>query len=217
MENTNYTNENSNSSFSENFKDFYKNDFKNLLLTIFKNPTEGVHSIFVNSTRGSYRNSLVLYVSIIILYLAEIYLILGDASEYLQFSQLLRVSLIPAIFMFIISAISFGIKSVSSKPSFKSELLTGGLCAIPIGTLMTLILLLKIFGTLEDVNDIYRNPLESGFLVILVLLYVFLILTNILQQSLKSSGTKDAIAWYLSPIAILAASYITYQVSKELF
>jgi len=217
MENTNYTNENSNSSFSENFKDFYKNDFKNLLLTVFKNPIEGVYSIFVNSTRDSYRNSLILYVSIIILYLAEIYLILGDAREYFPFSQLLKVSLIPAIFMFIISAISFGIKSVSSKPSFKSELLTGGLCAIPIGTLMTLILLLKIFGTLEDVSNIYRDPFASGFFVSLVLLYVFLILTNILQQSLKSSGTKDAIAWYLSPIAILAASYITYQVSKEVF
>jgi len=217
MENTNYTNGNSNSSFSENFKDFYKNDFKNLLLTVFKNPIEGVYSIFVNSTRDSYRNSLILYVSIIILYLAEIYLILGDAREYFPFSQLLKVSLIPAIFMFIISAISFGIKSVSSKPSFKSELLTGGLCAIPIGTLMTLILLLKIFGTLEDVSNIYRDPFASGFFVSLVLLYVFLILTNILQQSLKSSGTKDAIAWYLSPIAILAASYITYQVSKEVF
>jgi len=217
MENTNYTNGNSNSSFFENFKDFYKNDFKNLLLTVFKNPIEGVYSIFVNSTRDSYRNSLILYVSIIILYLAEIYLILGDAREYFPFSQLLKVSLIPAIFMFIISAISFGIKSVSSKPSFKSELLTGGLCAIPIGTLMTLILLLKIFGTLEDVSNIYRDPFASGFFVSLVLLYVFLILTNILQQSLKSSGTKDAIAWYLSPIAILAASYITYQVSKEVF
>jgi len=217
MENTNYTNGNSNSSFSENFKDFYKNDFKNLFLTVFKNPTEGVYSIFVNSTRDSYRNSLILYVSIIILYLAETYLILGDAREYFPFSQLLKVSLIPAIFMFIISAISFGIKSVSSKPSFKSELLTGGLCAIPIGTLMTLILLLKIFGTLEDVSNIYRDPFASGFFVSLVLLYVFLILTNILQQSLKSSGTKDAIAWYLSPIAILAASYITYQVSKEVF
>ncbi len=217
MENfTPNTNQDSNSNFSGEVKDFYKNDFKNLLTSIFKNPTEGVYRIFADST-NAYKNALILYLSIIVLFFVETYLIIGEARKYIEISQLIKVSIIPALLMFVISIVSFLIKSISSKADFKSELLTGGLCAIPIGVLMTLLLLLKILGTFDDIGIILRNPLAAGKLVALFLFYFILMLINILQQSLKSSGTKDAIAWYLAPIGIILSYYLTYLIANEIF
>ena len=69
MENfTPNTNQDSNSNFSGDVKDFYKNNFKNLLTSIFKNPTEEVYRIFSDST-NAYKNALILYLSIIVLFL----------------------------------------------------------------------------------------------------------------------------------------------------
>ena len=63
------------------------------------------------------------------------------------------------------------------------------------------------------------NPmtlLNNGFIVILVVLYILLAMINIFQQSLKSSGTNDAMAWYLSPISIIMSFYLTGKLVFEL-
>jgi hypothetical protein len=37
-------------------------------------------------------------------------------------------------------------------------------------------------------------------------------LTNVLQQSLKASGTKDAMAFFLSPASIILSFYLAIKV-----
>jgi hypothetical protein len=39
--------------------------------------------------------------------------------------------------------------------------------------------------------------------------YIFLMMVNILQQSLKASGTKDVLAYYLAPASVMVAWYVT--------
>ena len=198
-------------------KNYYKGDFKEIFVTIFKNPIDGIFSIFEKPSNKSYTQSLILFSSIFILYLVGGYIIVGEARQYLEFSNFIKISLIPVILMGLITVISFGLKSISGKPNFKAELLTGGLCGVPLGILMPLLLMIKLFASVDNIMSLVSNPAKLGIIGGLILFYILLMLINILQQSLKASGTKDALAWYLSPASILLAIYLTSAVAKNLF
>jgi hypothetical protein len=59
--------------------------------------------------------------------------------------------------------------------------------------------------------------MESLGVVVVFILYIFLMMVNILQQSLKASGTKDVLAYYLAPAAVLLAWYITLRFMDSMF
>ncbi|HRP44748.1 MAG TPA: hypothetical protein PLU27_08280, partial [Ginsengibacter sp.] len=58
----------------------------------------------------------------------------------------------------------------------------------------------------------YGSLISKGGILLLLLLYTHLISFNILFQSQRASGTKDVVAWYLSPLGILLAYYITFKI-----
>jgi len=68
----------------------------------------------------------------------------------------------------------------------------------------------------DNIMRIIKYPEGLGVTGFLFLLYFHLMLINIVQQSLKASGTKDALAWYLSPLLILASIYLTYQITVNI-
>jgi len=216
QQNTSETSE-TKANLSDEVKNFYKGDFKEIFVTIFKNPIDGIYSIFEKPSNKAYTQSLILFFSIFILYLVGGYIIVGEARQYLEFSNFIKISLIPVILMGLITVISFGLKSISGKPNFKAELLTGGLCGVPLGILMPLLFMIKLFTSIDNIMSIFSNPAQAGIIGGLILFYILLMLINILQQSLKASGTKDALAWYLSPTSILLAIYLTSAVAKNLF
>jgi len=200
-------------SFDE-VKNFYKGDFKNIFTTVFTNPIDGIYSMFKNPSPKAYTQSLILFASVFAIYLAGFFVVLGRYADLTPFSILIKMSLVPLVLMFSITLISFIIKSISGKADFKAELLTGGLAGIPVALFMVFLILIKLFGNESDYMTIIRHPYETGLIVILVILYIFLMLINILQQSLKASGTKDALAWFLSPAAILFSFYLTAKVME---
>ncbi len=203
----------------EEVKSFYKQDLPRMIETFFSEPINVTYSLFANRSNKAYLHSLILLVSTGLIYFICIYLMLGRARDYMPFSKILMFGLTPVIFMLLVTALSFGIKSVSGKADFKNELLTGGLCGIPLVGLIVLSLLLKFFND-EELYFMIQRPtaiLDSGLLFILLAFYLLLMLINVVQQSLKSSGTKDVISWYASPAVILVAFYITTKISGELF
>jgi hypothetical protein len=205
---------NDNKSSLDEVKNFYKEDFKNIFLTVFTNPIDGIYNSFKNPSPKAYTQSLILFGSVFALYIVGMYLFLGDLASMVPFSYFIKIGLIPVILMLMITVISFGIKSISGKADFKAELLTGGLSGIPLAVNIVLLLLLKMFGSDVTMSAI-KDPVGTGLMIVLVVLYIFLMLTNILQQSLKASGTKDAIAWYLSPVSIIVAVYLASRVYES--
>ena len=200
----------SESNLIDKVKQFYKLDFKNIFILFFKNPIEGIYSVLEKPSEKSYSHSLILFASVFVLYIIGGYVIFGEGIRRADVSYI-NIGLFPVIMMLIISSLSFAIKSISGKPNFKNELLTGALCGIALALIVPVLLIIKIF--LEDnIYRLIRNPLEVGVVGTLLLFYVILMLINVFQQSLKSSGTKDAFAWYLSPASILLAFYITIQI-----
>lgn len=78
-------------------KSFYKGDFKEIILTFFKSPIDGISAIFKNSGEKSLANSLVIFVSVFILYLIGSYVIVGEARQYMKFFDFIKIGIFPLI------------------------------------------------------------------------------------------------------------------------
>jgi hypothetical protein len=200
-----------------NVKSSLLGGFKDPLFKVLKNPIDGIYSILQNPTSNVFVQSITLYLSIFILYLLCGHILADEVQKYISFDYFIKISLIPVILMVVITIITFGINSISGTPNFKVELLTGSLCGIPLGIFAILLLILKLFGSLESIMGFINNPFELGFIGTLLLFYLIFMLINILQQSLKASGIKDVLAWYLSPVSIFLAMYLTFEISKNIF
>jgi hypothetical protein len=216
MENQEETTPQSNETKSslDEVKNFYKEDFKNIFLTVFTNPIDGIYNSFKNPSPKAYTQSLILFLTVFLTYALGFYIL--DSS--IEMKYIIKGSFYPLIIMLMITVISFGIKSISGKADFKAELLTGGLAGIPIGLFAVFLILLKIFG--NDINAAVVTDPFAAFVLLysigkffgLVLVYIFVMLVNVLQQSLKASGTKDSMAFFLSPASIILAFYLAFKV-----
>jgi hypothetical protein len=198
-------------------KDFYQRDFKHLFLAFFQDPVNGLQSIFSNPPAKAFLHAMIILGSVFVLYFVGTYLMMGDLRDYMSFSNFLSIALAPVLIMVAIAALSFGIKIAAGKADFKNELLTGALCGLPLGLMMALALVLRIFG--EGINPLtfFSSPLSGGWLMTVALLYLFLMMVNVFQQSLRATGYKEALAWYLSPVSILTAIYVGVTVVGNLF
>ena len=202
-------------SFTDEFKSFYAGDFKSILSTFFKNPIDGLRQIFEQKSKKAYTQALILFLSVFLLYMMGSYVAIGKARKYMDFSDFIKIGLVPVLFMLFVSLISFSMKSGSGKPAFRTELLTGALCGIPFGILFLLLLSVQMFGD-DGILRLMRDPEDLGALASLIFIYIFLMLINVVQQSLKAAGSKDSTAWYGAPIAVLFSFYLTYQVFSEI-
>jgi hypothetical protein len=202
---------------ADEVKTFYQRDFKDLFLAFFQDPVNGLQSIFANPPAKGFTQALIIFGSVFVLYLAGTYLVVGDMRDYMRFSQFLSIALTPVLIMLCIAALSFVCKIIRGKADFKNELLTGALCGLPLGLIIVLALVLRIFG--EGINPLtfFNSPLSGGWLMTVALLYFFLMMVNVFQQSLRAAGYRDALAWYLSPVSILIAMYVGMTIVGNLF
>ena len=198
-------------------KSFYKESFPKIFKAVFTEPIKGTFELFSTRTEKSYQHSILLILTAGLLFTFLPYIAAGDGRNYIGFKYFLMMGVTAALCLLVISILSFLIKSVSGKADFKNELLTGGLCGIPLSTLIVFAFVFSLFsdGFIQNI----MNPsslLNGSIIVILVVLYVLLAMINIFQQSLKSSGTNDALSWYLSPVSILLAFYVTGKIVFDL-
>lgn len=185
-------------------------DFKDILIEFFTNPISGVTSILKNPSDKTFMQSMILFGSVFVLYFVGSYLLAGEAREFMELEYFIKFSLAPVIIMFIITLISFGVKSIAGKADFKAELMTGALCGIPMAALIPIGFILKLVsesGGMQIMNPVGGGLLGSAFMLIIVLMMV-----NVLKQSLILSGTKGVVAWYLSPIAMVLSMYLTIEI-----
>jgi hypothetical protein len=202
-------------SFKDDFTNFYKGDFKKILTIFFKNPIDGLREVFEKTSNKAYKNALILFISVFLLYSLGFYLMAGKARRYMEFSDFLKFGLIPVVFMLFISVMSFSMKSTLGKAQLKDELFTGALCGIPLGILFLILFSLQLFGK-DTMLDLIRDPEDIGAFASLVSVFIFLMFINIVQQSVKSARGSDSLAWYGSPLAVLLSFYLTYQVVIEM-
>ena len=203
----------------EKVKSFLKNNLWNITKTIFGEPIKGTQNVFSEAGSESYFYSIILYATTACIYVLLPYIVVGDSRSYIGFSNFLKIGIAVFIMLFMISVLTFAIKSVSAKADFKKELLTGALCGIPMMVLIILLSIITLFSSSSSMWNIMQNPqaaLNSGIVIFIVIIYILLMLINIIQQSLKSSGSSDAVAWYFSPAVVTLAFYLGGKISYQL-
>src|SRR5258708_25744376 len=83
-----------------------------------------------------------------------------------------KLGLSAGLVLVTISALTFVIKAVSGKPDFKKELLTGGICGIP---LMLILLTISVFMMFNKDSMSLLNPeslIQQGVVSGIILLYL---------------------------------------------
>lgn len=204
--------------YVDEVKSFFTKNLLWIIKDIFTQPIKGTFGIFTNAGNEAYKHGLILVGTTIVFYILIPYLMAGsDIRTYIGFGTFLKLGLSAGLVLLIISCLTFGIKAASGKPDFKKELLTGGICGIP---MMILILVIGIFMlsnkdslSVIDPQSLFRQGIFSA----IILLYLLLMLFNIVQQSFKASGTNDALSWYLSPLVICTGFYIGVKIATSLF
>lgn len=183
---------------------FLQNDLKEMIMAFFTNPTNGHHANFQKSSDKAAMQTGILMGLVFVVYLVCFIIMFGTGS----FSALIKMSLTPVIMMALISSFSFGIKSISGKPDFKQEMLTGGLCGIPLalGVIIVMILSFALKGSGGF------DPMGGSVISMIVMLYLLLMMIGVFQQSLKAAGSNDTLAWFVSPAAIILAGYVTSKI-----
>jgi len=199
-------------------KTFFKDDLLKIVKSIFTEPIKGTLAIFTNAEARAYSQALILIATTLLIYTIVPYLMVGSqVRDYMGFGPFFKLGLSVALILVIISSLAFGVKAISGKPDFKKELLTGGLCGIP---LMIFIIIVALFAAFKGDGFRYGNPqsfLDQGIFLLMITLYLMLMLFNIVQQSFKASGTNDALSWYLSPLVIFLAFYIGVKIAMSIF
>lgn len=207
----------------EDVKDFIRTKLITIVKKIIAQPINGSYEVFITPDKNKSTNAISLLgvgfvATLILLYLSTP----STMRSYIEFSYFIKASFIVIIILFLISVCTFIVKSSSgSKVSFGEEMLTGGICAIPVILFLILSLILSIIASDSSFNLLegnYRNLLSSGGIIVLVaVVYLFLYLVTIIQQSLKSSKVSDALNWYITPIIIVAAFYVGGKIGVALF
>lgn len=204
----------------EELKNFYKSSLPKLLKSIFLEPINGTYRLFSDRSAKSYFHSLVLMASTFVVYVILTYALTGSQlREIIGFGGAVKAGLGAVVFMLTVSVVCFGIKAISGKPQFKNELLTGGLCSFPLILFLLLLFVVKLFAGEEAMESLTIDPgsiITKAGIILLLMFYVLLMLINIVQQSLRESGTKDAWAWYMSPAVIFLSGYICFKISVGL-
>ena len=145
------------------------------------------------------------------------------------FSIFIKLFFLPVIGAFVITLFSFLIKAInnSQTANFGNEVLTGGIVSLGYAIFFVAAFLLSyiIEGSINNYNSYdgygrYQRGGPSPFLFIVIFstfIYLFVITSNSLSQSLRASGVKDGSAFYLSPFLIIFSAYLTVRLWIALF
>jgi hypothetical protein len=199
-------------------KSFFSKSLLQIIKDIFSQPIKGTLGIFTNAGSEAYQQGLILIITTVVFYILVPYIMAGsEIRSAIGFGAFFKLGLSAGLVLVIISALTFVVKAVSGKPDFKKELLTGGICGIP---LMLILLTIAIFMMFNKDSMSLLNPeslIQQGIFSGIIMLYFLLMLFNIIQQSFKASGTNDALSWYLSPLVICIGFYIGVKIASSLF
>jgi len=206
------------SPYVNDVKAFFSKNLIQILKDIFTSPISGTRSLFTNAGNEAYQHGLILIATIVVFFALVPYILIGSQiRSAIGFGTFFKLGLSAGLALVAISALSFGVKAISGKPDFKKELLTGGLCGIPL-SLVALDILFFMLANKDGID--FFNPesiLQQGAFSGIILLYLALMLFNIIQQSFKAAGTNDALSWYLSPLVICIGFYIGTKIAMSIF
>ena len=204
------------SAYAAEVKTFFTTEFKALFRVLFGAPDKGLEAFFEQLPQKFMLYAGILSVATTLVYALVALALAGDMRDYLSAADYLRIASIPLFTMLFIALFTYGAKAIAGRGDFRRELFTGALCGIPLSLLIPGLLVVKILSP-GNVLAMIMNPGSGGVLGIVLTIYVFLFLISIVGQSLRSSGISATLAWYISPLGIGLAFFLSSKLSVAIF
>lgn len=203
----------------EEAKNFFKTKLLSIIKKIIAEPIRGCHEIFATPDKNKQSNAISLlgigFIFIMLItYLTAVLSMPKGYGSRVEFGICLKISLLFSIILLLIAVFSLVVKSIGgAKISFGDELLTGGICVIPLCLFFLILFIMSLFSSGSSIGFMGRGGfgdfITGGSLIMLAaIIYLFLYLVTIIQQSLKASKVNDALSWYLSPLILVLSFYI---------
>jgi len=206
------------------FRQFIQTSLLDVIKKVIFDPLDGTKKI-ISEVKNPFQIgiycSLVCSLAIGLLF----YLILPSAVKYGTnfFKFIFYFTLFNLLLSLVVTTITFIVKAISNseKSNFVNEFLTGGIVTVGFSVFYIFIFIIYMLSPSINIFNIEGNVFGSGaFLGILFLLsfiYLIIITSNSIGQSLRSFGVKDGAAFYISPVIIILSTYITIIIWAKLF
>ena len=218
------------------FQHFLKVSFPDLIKKVLFDPLDGTKKILSEIKEPVKIGLYCILISAIVIPLLIYLRIPSDTKSSLTFigedffSIFIKLFFLPVIGALVITFFSFLIKAInnSQTANFGNEILTGGIVSLGYAIFFLVAFLLSyiVEGSINNNNRFDNYGRYSGrsgsptFLIIIIFstfIYLFVITSNSLSQSLRASGVKDGRAFYLSPFLIIFSAYITVRLWIAIF
>lgn len=203
--------------FGYEVKSFLTQSLPGIIKTIFSSPIEGTKQVFAANASSAFVNGAILIgVTFVVSLLLSLLIQLDMPYGSVRVKDLFQMGLASVLPLLFITLFTFALKSVAGKADIKNELLTGGLCGLILSLSFIIIyLFVKLSGGALNMMSF----MMGGGNIFILLFFVFglLFMVNIVQQSLRGSGTKDTLSWYMAPVIILVSFYIGFKLMSAIF
>ena len=199
---------------------FFKEDLKNMFVSLFKYPASGAQR-FLDSSPKSIVNPLcmVLLSFVTITLLSLIVFSIKGAGDFMSFGTYVLFGTFPIVYALFFTLIMFVFMVIKQTPDFKLAFRHTSLHVFLFTVTLSVILISLLFVNVYDIlNFSFRNLKAGGFFLMLVVIYAISMGISAVRQTLQSctADNKEGYAWYIAPLVISLALWLTLTVYKSM-
>lgn len=198
---------------------FFKEDLKEMFLSIFKRPATGTQLWLDNTKSKSVVNPLCMIVSAFVLITLVAFIALRiKIGSSVSFGSCLGLGLMPIFFSLFISLFMFIFMAIKQKPDMMLAFRHSSIhvLILTIAMILSLITLL-VFIDQRALLGLMFGRVSSGLgfgalILMLVMVYALSMGFSAARQTLKTcqSDDKEGFSWYTAPLVVFLSIYLTY-------
>lgn len=208
------------SSVGEGIAIFFKEDLKNMFVSLFKYPASGAQRFLDDSPKTLVNPLCMVVLSFVtITLLSLIVFSIKGAGDFMSFGTYVLFGTFPIVYALFFTLFMFIFMAIKQTPDFKLAFRHTSLHVFLFTVTLSVILISLLFFNVYDIlNFSFRNLKAGGFFLMLVVIYAISMGISAVRQTLQSctADNKEGYAWYIAPLVISLALWLTLTVYKSM-
>lgn len=209
------------SSVGEGIAIFFKEDLKNMFVSLFKYPASGAQRFLDDSPKTLVNPLCMVVLSFVTITLLSLMVFsIKGGSDFLPFGVYVVFGFIPIVYALFFTLFMFIFMAIKQKPDIKLAFRHTSLHVflLTITVCIGLICVLLFFNGGNIFNFSLRNLKAGGIILVLAAIYAVSMGISAVRQTLQActEGNKEGYAWYIAPLVISLAAWLTVTVYKSM-
>lgn len=191
-----------------------------IFIQVFLSPYKGAYELFINKHTNGMLFGILFMIVFALVSAAMPYLMAHGEVPADSLNISVKIGIGAIIFQCILALFVFIVNAVAGRIDGPKAMFTGGLTGLILSlACMVIYLLSLIYG--HSTTSLYmaflmgRGPDGLNWILLFLIIYTFMLIFNVVVQSLRAGNEKDGASFYLSPILFIFACYVTLKIAKE--